>query len=108
MSEVHFEPISLLMRTHSRELGIPEPEREFRFCDDRKWRFDFAWPELKIAIEVEGGVFGTKDRVGRCFRGKAGRHNRATVEGWRVLRFTPGQVERGQWRDPVMALASGN
>ena len=44
--------LCLLMRTHSRELRIHEPKHEFRFCDDRKWRFDFAWPGVKIAIEV--------------------------------------------------------
>ena len=109
------------MRTHSRELRIHEPKHEFLFCDDRKWRFDFAWPGVKIAIEVEGGAFGTKDRFGRFHRGEAGRHNRgagfladmqkynrATVEGWRVLRFTPEQIERGQWRDPVIALISAS
>ena len=29
-----------------------EFKQEFKFHPDRKWRFDFAWPEQKIAIEV--------------------------------------------------------
>ena len=35
----------------------PEPELEYRFHPFRKWRFDFAWPEQKVAVEMEGGVF---------------------------------------------------
>src|SRR5687768_16750315 len=23
----------------------------------RRWRFDFAWPELKVAVECDGGTF---------------------------------------------------
>jgi very-short-patch-repair endonuclease len=30
---------------------------EWPFHPTRKWRFDYACPELKIAIEVDGGVF---------------------------------------------------
>ena len=30
---------------------------EYRFDDVRKFRFDFAWPDLKFAVELEGGIF---------------------------------------------------
>lgn len=29
---------------------------EHRFHPFREWRFDYAIPELKIALEVEGGI----------------------------------------------------
>lgn len=29
---------------------------EYRFHPFREWRFDYAIPELKIALEVEGGT----------------------------------------------------
>jgi hypothetical protein len=32
--------------------GLPEPVKEFLFYDGRKWRFDFAWPELQLAFEI--------------------------------------------------------
>jgi hypothetical protein len=44
-----------------RSLGGPKPEREYRFCE-RKWRFDFAWPEVRIAVEIEGGINEGKRR----------------------------------------------
>ena len=31
-------------------------EREYRFFPGRLWRFDFAWPESKVAVKIEGGV----------------------------------------------------
>lgn len=38
--------------------GRYEPEfvREHRFHPTRRWRFDFAWPDEKVALEVEGGT----------------------------------------------------
>jgi len=33
-------------------------EEEFRFHHVRKWRFDFAHTDSKVAIEIEGGIWG--------------------------------------------------
>jgi len=45
-----------IVRQYFRENGLPEPVFEHRFHKDRKWRFDVAWPDLKAAIEVDGGI----------------------------------------------------
>lgn|GEM_PF-1410349 len=40
--------------------GLPEPlwgDNELRFHPTRRWRFDFAWPDYNVAVELEGGVF---------------------------------------------------
>ena len=37
-----------------RSKHIPPPQREYRFHPERKWRFDFAWPERRFAVEIEG------------------------------------------------------
>lgn len=38
------------------ELGI-NVVKEYRFCQRRKWRFDYAAPQHRVALEVEGGVW---------------------------------------------------
>jgi hypothetical protein len=78
--------------------GLPEPVREFRFMDERKWRFDLAWPAHGlIAVEVEGGIYS----AGRHSRG-AGmeadmvKYNRAAELGWRVFRYSPRMIDNGE------------
>ena len=64
--------------------------RELKFHPVRRWRFDYAIPEHKIAVEVEGGVWtqGRHTRP-RGFLGDMDKYNTATALGWRVLRVTP-------------------
>ncbi len=38
--------------------GLPKFEREYRFDDVRRFRFDVAVPSLKLAVEIDGGIFG--------------------------------------------------
>ncbi|ODN41053.1 hypothetical protein BGC07_18500 [Piscirickettsia litoralis] len=75
---------------------ITMPEQEYQFHDSRKWRFDFAWPEQKIAVEVEGGTYAkrTKSRhtTGVGFDGDCEKYNAAAENGWRVFRYSTKQV----------------
>ena len=97
---------SALQREFVRDLkksGLPAPVLEYKFMDDRRFRFDLAWPEIKIAIEVDGGqwVKGTT-RTGKTYSHghqsgagyEAGRDkdNLAQLAGWIVLRFTTRHV----------------
>lgn len=76
--------------------GLPAPVPEHRFAPPRRWRFDLAWVERKVALEIEGGIFV----AGRHSRG-AGmladmeKYNEATLRGWRVYRCTPEQATSG-------------
>ena len=36
---------------------LPGYQKEFIFHPSRKWRFDYSWVELKVALEIHGGVF---------------------------------------------------
>jgi hypothetical protein len=38
-------------------LKLPRPEREYKFCATRKWRFDFAYPTKKIAVDKRNRVY---------------------------------------------------
>lgn len=67
-----------------------EVQREYRFHPTRMWRFDYAIPEHKIAIEVEGGVWtGGRHTNPQGFMGDIDKYNQAALLGWRVFRTTP-------------------
>jgi very-short-patch-repair endonuclease len=85
----------LALQIHAARL--PMPEREVRFHPTRRWRFDFAWPELKIAVEAEGGTWvnGAHGR-GKHFESDAEKYNAATLAGWRVFRFTTDMIADGR------------
>ena len=69
---------------------IPTPEAEHRFHAVRKFRFDFAWPDARLALEVEGGVWsgGAHGRGTGIVRDMA-KATLAAEEGWRIIRVTP-------------------
>lgn len=76
------------------DLGV-ECVKEYKFHPERKWRFDYAVPEYRIALEVEGGVW-TSGRHTRPqgFIGDIEKYNTATLMGWRVFRTTPTELYR--------------
>ncbi len=95
------------MSWHLDAAGMPRYEREFRFHPSRRWRFDFAWPEHLLALEVEGGIYtrGRHTRPGG-FRADLEKYNAALLLGWRVLRVTGDEIRQGQaLRLVEMALA---
>lgn len=73
-----------------RNSGLPPPTPEFRFHPTRKWRYDWAWPDKKVALEVEGGTWinGRHNR-GSGFVRDMEKYNAAAVAGWRVLKCVP-------------------
>jgi very-short-patch-repair endonuclease len=84
------------LAAHIRYAGLPAPEREFRFHDVRKWRFDFAWPVQKLAVECEGAIWTNgRHTRGSGFIKDMDKYNAATLDGWRVLRFGSEQVKSG-------------
>lgn len=74
----------------------PDMEIEYRFDPTRRWRFDLAWPPHYLAMEIEGGIW-TKGRHNRPlgFIKDMEKYNAATVQGWRILRVTPGMIYNG-------------
>ena len=81
---------------HCQLIGLAAPVREHRFHPRRKWRFDFAWPEKQIAVEIEGGTY-KKGRHNRPqgFESDVNKYNAATLAGWKVYRFTSLMVRNG-------------
>lgn len=67
--------------------------KEYKFHTTRRWRFDYAIPEHKIALEVEGGVWtGGRHTSPKGFLGDIEKYNTATLMGWRVFRTTPDEL----------------
>ncbi len=86
-----------LMAFHLKASGLPTPEREHGFHPTRLWRFDFAWPEQCVALEVEGGV-RSNGRHTRAsgFEADCEKYNEAGLLGWTVFRATGPMVRSGQ------------
>lgn len=63
--------------------------KELKFSEKRKFRFDFALPFYKIAIEYDG-IVSSKSRHTSItgFSRDCEKTNLAIVEGWKVLRYT--------------------
>lgn len=76
-----------------RELKGPAIESEFRFHPERKWRFDFAIPSSKIAIEIEGGMWtGGRHTRGSGYARDCEKYNTAAAMGWRIFRLGTGMI----------------
>ena len=67
---------------------LPAPTSQHRFHDERKWRFDFAWIEWKLAVEIQGGSFVQGGHNRGAQQAKDYEKQREAVRlGWRVLPF---------------------
>lgn len=76
--------------------GIHEPVTEHKFYHGRRWRFDFAWPLQKVALEVEGGAFTNGRHVRSSgYIADMEKYSVAAIAGWCVLRVTPKQLTDG-------------
>lgn len=84
--------IDIFCQVAKQSLGV-EFVKEFQFHKVRKWRFDYALPSHKIALEVEGGAFsyGRHTRASG-FIADMEKYNTATCMGWRIVRCTPRQL----------------
>lgn len=81
-----------------RASGLPDPVREMRIVELRRWRADFAWPEKMLMVECEGGHWagGRHSRGGTAFDNDAEKYNEAALLGWRVLRVTSTHIKSGE------------
>ena len=94
---------------------LPMPEREYRFgavaaggpgkglrkrlqeAGLKDWRFDFAWPDLMLAVEVEGGgwIQGRHNR-GEGFLMDLRKYGAAQRMGWTVYRTAGELIKSGE------------
>ena len=106
-----------------RALKLPEPEREYRFAalatggtgagvrqrvkasGLKDWRFDFCWPDLMIAVEVEGGAWvGGRHTRGEGFLADLRKYEAAQRMGWVIYRTAGELIKSGNAVATIEAL----
>jgi very-short-patch-repair endonuclease len=87
--------------------GKDQPVLEYPFDKQigRKHRFDLAWPEYKVAVEINGQAWHT---MGGGRHGKDSdleKLNLAVSMGWKVYQFSPQMLKDNpeRWIDMVRA-----
>lgn len=77
------------------QLGL-KPVKEYRFHPTRLWRFDVAFPEQRVAVEIDGGVWsGGRHVRGAGYIADCEKLAEAAILGWRVLRVPTQWVTSG-------------
>ena len=72
--------------------------REHAFHENRNYKFDVAIPDLKIAIEYEGGIYsGGRHVRGKGFAEDCRKYNAALIRGWKVLRYSTDTKMKSNW-----------
>ena len=80
-----------------RAASVPPPIPEWKFALPRQWRFDYAWPDRKVAVEVDGGtwVHGRHSRATGQEKDME-KNNAAAIAGWLVIHVTGAMIEDGR------------
>ena len=93
----------LLLEQQLRQAGIPF-EREYAFVPGRKFRADFlvwdvpgpGWATHRVLVEVDGGAWiSGRHTRGSGFEKDAEKASLAAINGYRVIKCVPSQVEDG-------------
>lgn len=74
--------------------GLPEPVRELKFALPRDFRADFAWPDFRVLVEIEGGGGLGRHTSREGFERDCEKYNIAARLGYVVIRFTPSMMRK--------------
>jgi very-short-patch-repair endonuclease len=82
-------------------------EKEYRFDEKRKWRFDLACPSLKIGIEVQGGIWiGGRHTRAKGYVADMEKNNEAVKQGWRILYYQSYDEVLEKYNDIICVMKS--
>jgi hypothetical protein len=87
-----YDAFLLLCEAH----GLPPPQTEYCFSPPRKFRADYCWPDAKIIVEKNGGIWkkgGHSSGTGLIRDYEKG--NLAQLSGFIFLVYTPRELESG-------------
>lgn len=104
MKSVYEQQFEFQCKAHK----LPPHVSEYKFMPERRFRFDFAWPEYMVAVEIEGGIWnGGRHTTGKGFTSDCVKYNNAAIMGWKVLRFTSKEIKSGEAINMVKSLLDG-
>ena len=79
--------------------GLPVPEHNHKFHPTRRWKIDYAWPDVRLAVEIEGGIWSkSRHAIGQGFVNDIEKYNAVVEAGWALLRYQPRQLDFRQIR----------
>lgn len=88
---------------------MPDPVEEFKFHPVRKWRVDICWPDQKLAVEIEGGVWSCGRHIHPTgFMNDKEKYNMLSIFGYHLLRFTPQEIESCEAYDVIREWFKNN
>lgn len=98
-------PLEYLLIQQLQAFKMPLPMAEYKFHPKRRFRFDFAWPDHLLAVEIEGGswIAGRHSR-GTGFEADCLKYDEAIRLGWNVYRATSGMVKSGRAIETIKIL----
>lgn len=70
---------------------------EYKAHPTRNWRLDWAYINLKLAVEIDGVSYkgqGLGHQTGKAFEANCEKLNALTELGWTILRYTPDMLNR--------------
>jgi very-short-patch-repair endonuclease len=73
----------------------------------RGWKFDYAIPDLMVAIEVDGNAWQTKGGGRHGQDSDRVKMNEAAARGWMVFRFSPAQLDKKNAKESVRCVLRG-
>ena len=89
--------LQVQVREYCREIGLLQPIPEYPCIPGRKHRLDYAWPDHRVGLEIDGGMFtggrhgGSPSAVRDVWK-----RNELTVRGWRGIHVAPSQLWKAQ------------
>lgn len=99
---------------HLKVMKVKGFEREYKFHAKRRWRFDFAHPKLKLAVEIEGITSWGKNKDGsmkigrhqsaKGIKGDLEKYDEAMRLGWTIYRCSQDMVSSGRAIDTLRML----
>jgi very-short-patch-repair endonuclease len=90
-------PLEESLALQIRAWGLPAPVREHKGIPGRQYRIDFAWPDWRIALEVEGGIWKLGGHSsGTGITRDCEKHSLLALAGWRLLRVTGEHIQDGR------------